>query len=125
MKTMTNSSSPAPAQADCIFCKIVAGEIESQLVKETENVIAFRDINPQAPLHVLVVPRRHYGDVTQLAGSDPKLLAEMVKVANAVAAEHADGQFRFIFNSGPNAGQSVFHVHGHVLGGARLGWTPA
>jgi len=123
VKAMTNTT--PSAQADCIFCKIVAGQIESQLIKETQNVIAFRDINPQAPLHVLVVPKAHYGDVAQVAGSDPALLAEMVKVADAVAAEHADGQFRFIFNSGPNAGQSVFHVHGHVIGGTRLGWNPA
>jgi histidine triad (HIT) family protein len=99
--------------------------LTSQTIAETDRVIAFRDINPQAPLHALIVPKRHYGDVAQVAGADPELLAEMVSLADEVASEHADGQFRFIFNSGPNAGQSVFHVHGHVLGGTKLGWNPA
>ncbi|MFD2839164.1 histidine triad nucleotide-binding protein [Populibacterium corticicola] len=119
---MANSHNPT---ADCIFCKIIAGELTSQTIAETDRVIAFRDINPQAPLHALIVPKRHYGDVAQVAGADPELLAEMVSLADEVASEHADGQFRFIFNSGPNAGQSVFHVHGHVLGGTKLGWNPA
>ncbi|WP_435300334.1 HIT domain-containing protein [Timonella sp. A28] len=123
---MTNTSQPKSQDVTaCIFCRVVSGELESQIIEETANVVAFRDINPQAPLHALVVPKKHYGDVAQVATADPALLAEMVKLADAVAAEYADGQFRFIFNSGPNAGQSVFHVHGHVIGGAKLGWTPA
>lgn len=119
---MANTSTPHP---DCIFCKIIAGEIPSQKIAETDRVIAFRDINPQAPLHALVVPKEHYGDVVQVASADAELLADMVRLADSIASEQADGQFRFIFNSGPNAGQSVFHVHGHVLGGAKLGWNPA
>jgi histidine triad (HIT) family protein len=119
---MVNSHNPT---ADCIFCKIIAGDIPSQIIAQTERVIAFRDINPQAPLHALVVPKQHYGDVVQVASADPELLAEIVRLADSIASEHADGQFRFIFNSGPNAGQSVFHVHGHVLGGTQLGWSPA
>ncbi|XBH20287.1 histidine triad nucleotide-binding protein [Jonesiaceae bacterium BS-20] len=124
---MSESSQPsaAPQVKDCIFCQIMVGQLPSTIIMESENVIAFRDINPQAPLHALVVPRHHYGDVAQVAGADPKLLAEMVSLADEVASEFADGQYRFIFNSGPNAGQTVFHVHGHVLGGARLGWNPA
>lgn len=112
-------------ETDCIFCKIVAGDIPATVVATGERVIAFKDTDPQAPMHLLVVPRTHYGDIAQLSAADPQLLAEMVSLADEIASEHADGQFRLIFNSGPHAGQSVFHVHGHVLGGARLGWTPA
>lgn len=117
-------SSPLP-EADCLFCKIVTGALPADVVTETERVIAFRDISPQAPVHVLVVPKEHFGDVAQLAASKPDLLAEVIEVADTVAGSEADGQFRLIFNSGPRAGQSVFHVHGHVIAGAQLGWSPA
>ena len=113
------------AVADCLFCQIVAGEVPADVVAQTERVLAFRDIDPQAPVHVLVIPRDHHADVAQLAATDPGLLAEVVRTAQEVAAEHADGPFRLIFNTGPSAGQSVFHVHGHVVAGARLGWSPA
>ncbi|QAY63051.1 HIT domain-containing protein [Xylanimonas allomyrinae] len=119
---MTNA--PA-ASANCLFCKIVAGDVPADVVASSERVLAFRDIDPKAPLHVLVVPKAHHGDVSVLAAADPSLLAEVVATADEVATELADGQYRLIFNSGPRAGQSVFHVHGHVVGGARLGWTPA
>jgi histidine triad (HIT) family protein len=95
------------------------------MVASTETAIAFRDIDPKAPLHVLVVPRDHHADVAQLAAADPALLADLVRLGERVAQDEADGQFRLIFNSGPEAGQSVFHVHGHVLGGAVLGCSPA
>jgi histidine triad (HIT) family protein len=110
---------------DCLFCKIVAGDVPADVVATTDRVIAFRDIDPKAPVHVLVVPREHHGDVATLAAADPELLAAVVEMADRVAGDLADGQYRFVFNSGPRAGQSVFHVHGHVLAGARLGWTPA
>ena len=110
---------------DCLFCKIVAGDLPADVVATPDRVIAFRDIDPKAPVHVLVVPKEHHGDVATLAAADPALLAEVVATADRVAGELADGQYRFIFNSGPRAGQSVFHVHGHVLAGAPLGWTPA
>jgi histidine triad (HIT) family protein len=113
------------ANADCLFCKIVAGDIPADVVATSERVIAFRDIDPKAPVHVLVVPQEHHGDVAVLAAADPSLLAEVVALADQVAGDLADGQFRLIFNSGPHAGQSVFHVHGHVIAGADLGWTPA
>ena len=124
---MTSSQPTAPTLTDpeCLFCKIVAGEVPATIVAETPTAIAFRDINPQAPMHVLVVPREHYGDIAQLAAGDPALLAGVVALADEIAGDLADGQFRLIFNSGPHAGQSVFHVHGHVIGGARLGWSPA
>ena len=111
--------------SDCLFCRIVAGEVPAEVVARSDRSIAFRDVDPQAPLHVLVVPRVHHADVTQLAAADPALLADLVDLADQVAGTAADGQFRLVFNTGPNAGQSVFHVHGHVLGGARLGWSPA
>ncbi|GAA2528615.1 histidine triad nucleotide-binding protein [Rarobacter incanus] len=110
---------------NCLFCRIVAGELPADVVASSDNVIAFRDIDPQAPVHVLVVPRAHYGDVAQVAAGDADLLAEMVSLADQVAGTLADGQFRLIFNSGPRAGQSVFHVHAHVIAGEQLGWSPA
>lgn len=110
---------------DCLFCRIVAGEVPATMVAENDQAIAFRDLNPQAPVHVLVVPRDHHADVTQLAAADPALLAALVRLADDVAAQEAGGQFRLVFNTGPDAGQSVFHVHGHVIGGQVLGWSPA
>lgn len=101
-----------------IFTRILAGEIPSEIVAETENVFAIRDIAPQAPLHLLVIPKSaDYRNVVELAVGDPALLTEMVGLANALAAEHADGDFRLIFNTGTGAGQTVFHVHAHVLAG--------
>lgn len=101
-----------------IFGKIVAGEIPVEKLAETERVIAFPDIAPQAPVHILVVPKTaEYRDVVELAAGDPGLLAEMVEVAKGLAEEHADGDFRLVFNTGANAGQTVFHVHAHVLAG--------
>lgn len=117
---------PTPLTApDCVFCRIVAGELPADVVASTDRVIAFRDIDPQAPVHVLVVPRDHHADVAQLAAADPELLAALVRLGHEVAEDEADGQFRLVFNTGVEAGQSVFHVHGHVIGGTRLGWTPA
>lgn len=113
------------SDTDCIFCKIIAGEIPSEMVLETDTVVAFRDVSPQAPTHVLVVSRQHLGDVTDVAAAAPDVLAEMVDVARRIADDECGGQFRMIFNTGPRAGQSVFHAHGHVLGGADLGWNPA
>jgi histidine triad (HIT) family protein len=111
--------------SDCLFCQFVDGTLKTELVGQNENAIAFRDINPQAPLHVLVIPRDHYADVAALAAAAPEALADVVTLAQEVAMDEADGEYRLIFNSGPMAGQSVFHVHGHVLGGTKLGWTPA
>ncbi|MBC7551310.1 MAG: HIT domain-containing protein [Cellulomonas sp.] len=114
-----------PTVVDCLFCRIVAGEVPASVVAQNADAVAFRDISPQAPLHVLVVPREHHADVAQLAAADPRLLAAVVELADQVAGTEADGQFRLIFNTGPEAGQSVFHAHGHVLGGASLAWNPA
>jgi histidine triad (HIT) family protein len=99
-----------------IFSRIVAREIPATIFAETERVIAIADIAPKAPVHILVVPKtEEYANVTELAAGDPGLLAEVVAVSNQLAAEHSDGDFRLIFNSGPGAGQTVFHVHAHVL----------
>ena len=99
-----------------MFCRIVAGELPVELLHDGEHVVAFRDMAPKAEVHVLVVPRRHVGDVVSLA-QDPAALAAVVEAGAAVARELADGDFRLVFNTGAGAGQTVFHAHGHVLAG--------
>ena len=107
---------------DCLFCRIVAGEIPATVVHETATTLAFRDIDPKAPVHVLVIPKAHHRDVLALAG-DPQAAADVLATAAAVAeAEGLTGDgFRLIFNTGRHGGQEVFHVHAHVLGGRALG----
>ncbi len=101
-----------------IFERIVAREIPADIVFENERVIAFRDIAPKAPVHLLVVPKTAaFANVVELATGSPELLSEIVAVAGQLAAEHCGGEFRLIFNTGAAAGQTVFHVHAHVLGG--------
>ncbi|MDJ1115310.1 HIT domain-containing protein [Microbacterium dauci] len=101
-----------------IFTRILQGEIPSEIIAETENAFAIRDIAPKAPVHLLVIPKTpQYRDVVELAAGDPALLAEVVGLANTLAGEHTDGEFRLVFNTGAAAGQTVFHVHAHVLGG--------
>jgi histidine triad (HIT) family protein len=116
---------------ECLFCRMVAGEIPADVVLETDRVLAFRDINPQAPTHVLVIPKEHYVTVGALAAADPGLLAEVIAGAHAVArqdglvtADADEPGYRLVTNTGPQAGQSVFHVHVHLLGGRRLAWPP-
>jgi len=108
---------------DCLFCRIGAGEIPATVVYETDSVLAFRDIAPQAPVHVVVIPRAHHANVIALSETDPGLASEVLAAAGAVAkAEGLTGDgFRVVFNTGPHAGQTVFHVHAHVLGGEPLG----
>ena len=108
---------------DCLFCRIVANQIPATVVHETETTLAFRDIAPKAPVHVLVIPKDHHPDVVTLARADPRAAADVLASAAAVAEAEgvlADG-FRLIFNNGAWAGQEVFHVHAHVLGGRPLG----
>jgi len=101
-----------------IFTRILQGEIPAEIIAETENAFAIRDVAPQAPVHLLVITKsQEYRNVVELAAGDPDLLAEMIGVSNSLAAEHADGDFRLVFNTGPGAGQTVFHVHAHVLAG--------
>jgi histidine triad (HIT) family protein len=103
---------------DCVFCRIVRGELPADVVAETERTIAFRDLRPAAPVHVLVVPRAHHADLAALSGADPVLLAGLFADAVAVAQqERLDNGYRLVVNTGPDGGQTVFHVHVHVLGG--------
>ena len=103
---------------DCLFCKIVRGEIPATLVHETESTLAFRDISPKAPVHVLVIPKAHYANVAELGAADPALGGEVLAAVEAVAAkEGVRDSFRLVFNTGPEMGQTVFHVHAHILGG--------
>ena len=112
--------------AKCLFCAIVAGEIPATKVLETDRILAFRDINPQAPTHILVISKVHYPDVAALAAADAALLGEVIKAAQQVAAAEgvAETGYRVVFNTGVQAGQTVPHVHGHVLGGRVLTWPP-
>jgi len=112
--------------AECLFCAIVADEIPATRVAETDRVLAFRDINPQAPIHVLVIPKTHYPHVAALAAADSGLLGEVITEAHRVAAAEgvSDSGYRFVFNTGEHAGQTVPHVHVHVLGGRALTWPP-
>lgn len=111
---------------DCLFCKIARGEVPAKVVRETDRTLAFRDIDPQAPTHVLVIPREHHATVGALASADASLLALMMEEAQRVAEDDgvADTGFRVVFNTGAGAGQTVFHVHAHVLGGRDLNWPP-
>ncbi|MGW3241777.1 histidine triad nucleotide-binding protein [Streptomyces sp. NPDC001070] len=113
-------------QADCLFCKIAAGNVPATVVRETATTVAFRDINPQAPTHVLVIPKAHYADAATLAAEAPELVADILREAGEVAAEDkVDGTgYRIVFNTGAGAGQTVFHAHAHVLGGRGLEWPP-
>jgi histidine triad (HIT) family protein len=111
---------------DCLFCGIASGEIPAKTVRETSRAIAFRDINPQAPTHVLVIPRDHYPDLAALAAAGDGLLEEVATLAHTVAVDDgvAGGGYRVVFNTGPDAGQTVHHAHAHVLGGRRMAWPP-
>lgn len=111
---------------DCLFCKIVAGEVPAQVVLSTETVLAFRDIAPAAPVHVLVIPRRHIGDAAELSVEHGELLADLFTAAGKVAASEgvAGSGYRLVFNVGEDALNSVGHLHLHVLGGRRFEWPP-
>ena len=111
---------------DCLFCKIIAGEIPSTEVYRDEEIFAFEDINPAAPTHVLVVPVKHIQDISSATAEDRKTLGNLLLVANQIAEERGltkDG-FRYVINTGRDGGQTVFHLHLHILGGRSLGWPP-
>jgi len=112
--------------SDCIFCKIAAGEIPADVVYQDDDVIAFRDLNPQAPTHVLVIPRKHIATLHDAEAEDAQLLGRLFLGAQQVAEASgiAESGYRTVVNCGAGAGQSVFHVHLHVLGGRALGWPP-
>jgi histidine triad (HIT) family protein len=109
--------------SDCLFCRIVAGEIPSKKVFENERLLAFEDINPQAPTHILLVPKKHFKDLFD-AAQDPALLAEMVAQSASIARDRGLTAYRFVSNTGSEAGQAVFHLHFHILAGRRMGWPP-
>jgi len=113
-------------ESDCLFCKIVAGEIPADIVFENDDVIAFRDVNPQAPTHVLIVPRRHIPTINDLEESDARTVGNLYLAAKEVAADEgfAASGYRVVMNCNAAAGQTVFHIHLHLLGGRILGWPP-
>ena len=110
----------------CLFCKIIAGDIPASKVYEDDDLVAFNDINPQAPMHVLVVPRRHVATLNDMSAADDELVGAMVRKAAAIAKDRGldQGGYRTVFNCNADAGQSVFHIHLHVLGGRRMAWPP-
>jgi histidine triad (HIT) family protein len=111
---------------DCLFCKIVAGEIPADIVYESETVLAFRDINPQAPTHVLVIPREHISTINDISVEHHAAVGSLFTAAKEIAAEEgiAEDGYRAVMNCNESAGQSVFHIHLHVLGGKSMGWPP-
>lgn len=111
---------------DCLFCRIVDGDIPAEIVYESDTALAFRDINPQAPTHVLVIPRRHISTIDDLAVEDQELVGSLFTAAKDVAQQEglAESGYRTVMNCGEGAGQSVFHIHLHVLGGRLMNWPP-
>jgi histidine triad (HIT) family protein len=109
---------------DCIFCKIITGDIPAEIVFRSENVVAFNDLNPQAPTHVLLVPTIHTENAAGLAKISATITAALVSAADEIATERALTGYRTVFNTGESAGQSVFHAHLHLLGGRGLAWPP-
>ena len=111
---------------NCLFCKIIAGEIPGTIVHEGEHVVAFKDIDPQAPLHVLIVPRRHIPTVNDLQPEDDQLIGTLLRTAATIARQHgyAERGYRTVFNCNAEAGQSVFHIHLHLLAGRGMHWPP-
>jgi histidine triad (HIT) family protein len=111
---------------DCLFCKIIAGQIPGAIVYQDERLVAFKDIKAQAPMHVLIVPRRHIASLNALQSGDDGLVGEMVRRAAALASEagYAERGYRTVFNCNADAGQTVFHIHLHVLAGRSLSWPP-
>ena len=112
--------------SDCLFCKVVAGQIPAAIVFQNDHVLAFNDITPRAPTHVLIVPRRHIASLNELGPDDDALVGEMVRAAAAIAKDQglADRGYRTVFNCNADAGQTVFHIHLHLIGGRSLGWPP-
>ncbi len=111
--------------ADCIFCRIIAGDIPSTRVYETDSIVAIRDINPAAPTHILILPRHHIARLADLKADDALLMGEVVAAAAEIArAEGISEGFRLVANNGAAAGQSVFHIHFHLLGGRPMAWPP-
>ena len=111
---------------DCLFCKILSGDIPAELIYESKTAVAFRDINPQAPTHVLVIPRKHISTINDIEKDDEAVIGSLYSAAREIAAQEgiAEVGYRAVMNCNKGAGQSVFHIHLHVLGGRQLGWPP-
>jgi len=112
--------------SDCLFCKILEGEIPCDRVYENDQVIAFRDVNPQAPTHILVIPRKHISTVNDLTVDDKNIMAEMMLAAQTIAKQESieESGYRLVMNCNEGAGQTVFHIHLHILGGRNMNWPP-
>ena len=124
---MTPAASPGPlptSDPDCVFCKILAGQIPATVVAESEHSLAFRDLSPAAPTHVVVIPRRHVVSLVDLAAHSAQEAGDVLRLAGVVAQGAALPAYRLVANTGAEAGQSVFHAHVHVLGGRDLSWPP-
>ena len=113
-------------RADCLFCRIAAGEIPAEVVRTTPDLVAFRDINPQAPTHILIIPRIHVASVSELEEDQAGAMGKLFLAAKELAKEEGieDGGYRMVVNAGADAGQTVFHIHMHLLGGRGMGWPP-
>ncbi len=124
--TGPTASAPRTTDPDCLFCKIATGQIPATIVHEDEATVAFRDLEPQAPTHVLVIPRHHVADVAGLAAEQPADVVAVMETAASVAEQEgiAGSGYRTVFNTGADAQQSVFHAHLHVLGGRAMTWPP-
>jgi histidine triad (HIT) family protein len=112
--------------ADCLFCKIINGDIPATIVYQDDHVLAFNDVNPQAPTHVLIVPKRHIATLSDLTPDDDQIVGELARRAAAIASERgiSAGGYRTVFNTNRDAGQTVFHIHLHLLGGRAMAWPP-
>lgn len=110
--------------SECLFCRIITGEIPAAIVAEDDRCIAFRDIAPQAPTHVLVIPRSHHATIAEVAAAEPETAAAILRMAGEVATGEGLTDYRLVVNTGPGAGQTVFHAHVHVVGGRPLTWPP-
>jgi histidine triad (HIT) family protein len=112
-------------EQDCLFCRIIAGEAPARRVYESDTIVAFHDINPQAPTHILVVPRKHIAKIAEIGDDDRGLMGDLLLSAKTIAAQEGiEGGFRLVINNGIESGQSVFHIHLHLLGGRRMRWPP-
>ncbi len=111
---------------DCIFCKIIKGEIKSSIVYENDSVLAFKDIAPKAPVHIVVIPKAHIEKISDLNQKNKGIISELVLAANEIARKTniATAGYRLVLNCGPDAGQAVFHIHMHILGGRKMTWPP-
>ncbi len=112
--------------SDCLFCKMVSGEIKPDTVMETDDVLAFRDIAPQAPTHILIIPKKHISTINDITDEDTELLGKLYQVAKQVAAQEglAEPGYRTVMNCNSDGGQAVYHIHLHLLGGRQMGWPP-